>query len=72
MLEDGSVVPQQTETGYNLVVMIPSSDPQLADEYIVVIAGAAGLLLYAGGSVTGTAQSAAAAAESSRSRWSRR
>ncbi len=36
--EDGTVQPQSTEIGYDLVGLIPGSDPALSDEYIVVMA----------------------------------
>ena len=35
---DDMVVPQVTEFGYNLVGLLPGSDPTLADEYMVVMA----------------------------------
>ena len=36
--ESGAVVPQAVEQGVNLVGVVPGTDPQLADEYILVMA----------------------------------
>ncbi len=38
MAQDGTIGPHQTSTGYNVVGILPGSDPELADEYIVVMA----------------------------------
>ena len=38
MVDDsGAIVPQQTETGYDIVAVLPGSDPDLAHEYMVVM-----------------------------------
>jgi hypothetical protein len=37
-LRDGSIVEMTTDTGYNLVGVLPGSDPALSDEYMVVMA----------------------------------
>jgi hypothetical protein len=36
--EDGAVQPQATEWGYDFVGLVPGSDPELSDEYLVVMA----------------------------------
>ncbi len=38
VLEDGTVVPAETDTGHNVMGLIPGVDPDLADQYIVVMA----------------------------------
>ena len=37
-LRDGSIVEMSTDTGYDLVGVLPGSDPALSDEYMVVMA----------------------------------
>jgi len=38
MEEDGTIIPSNVTQGTNLLGMIPGSDPELADEYIVIMA----------------------------------